>query len=202
MPRLSSKDRYTKEVFELFKENGLSLNMDQIASRLSITKKTLYNNFASKQDLIATVLYYFYDQLEAKINEATSDCSNAIEELMSVSYVVSSELSKLGPKLMKDISIYQSCPEIFKFVDRESFYANLIRKNLLRGIGEKLYRDNLNIEYTIVFYMAIINMFYHWDDKFSFFDDSVNYHKELVVQHLYSVVNSSGLKFLESNMLK
>lgn len=202
MPRLSSKDRYTKEVFELFKERGLSTNMDGIAAHLGITKKTLYNNYESKQDLIATVLYYFYSQLEAKINVAISTSTNAIEELFSASEVVCNELSSLGPKLLKDISMYQACPEIFKFVDRKSFYAALIRKNLKRGIEEKLYRHNVNSEYAVIFYMAIIGMFYHWDEKFYFFDDSVNFHRELVIQHLYSVVNDSGFKILECCLSK
>ena len=50
MPRVSSKDKYTVQVFELFKHYGLSLNMEQIAQELGLTKKTLYNNFTSKQD--------------------------------------------------------------------------------------------------------------------------------------------------------
>ena len=64
MPRVSSKDKYTVQVFELFKQYGLSLNMEQIAQNLGLTKKTLYNNFTSKQELISTVVNHFYASLE------------------------------------------------------------------------------------------------------------------------------------------
>ena len=48
MARVSSKDRYVVKVYELFRKKGLKLTMDDIASSLKLTKKTLYNNFSSK----------------------------------------------------------------------------------------------------------------------------------------------------------
>lgn len=201
MPRVSSKDKYTRQAFELFKEKGLSLNMEEIATHLGVTKKTLYNNFESKQDLVGTVLYLFYFNLEVLINNSISKSNNAIEELIGVAKILCDEISKVGQRLMNDISMYQSCPEIFKFSDRKNFYFNLIKSNLYRGINEGLYRENLNVEYSALFYMSAIELFYHWDGKFNYFDDTQTFHRELVLQHLHSVVNSNGLRLLESSGL-
>lgn len=197
MPRVSSKEKYTAQAFEMFKEKGLTLNMEQIAQNLGITKKTLYNNFSSKQELIGTVVNYFYSELDKKIQIAIHSSENAIESFFVVSKTISEEISKLGTLLLKDISIYQSCPAIFSFTDRMNFYSQLVKNNLKRGIEENLYRSNLDMDYTTLFYTSAIDLFYRWDGSFRYFQNTSEYHLELVKHHLYSVVNTNGVEVLE-----
>lgn len=198
MPRVSSKEKYTEQAFVLFKEKGIMLNMEQIALDLGITKKTLYNNFSSKQELIGTVLNYFYAELDKKIQISSQKSENAIQAFFDVAVVINTEMNKLGARLLKDVSLYQSCPAIFSFTDRMNFYSKLVRENLLRGIDENLYRKNVDIDYTTLFYTSAIEHFYRWDGGFKFLNDTSEYHRELVKHHLYSVVNSDGLAVLES----
>jgi AcrR family transcriptional regulator len=198
MPRVSSKEKYTVQVFEIFKVKGLTLNMEEIAQNLGITKKTLYNNFSSKQELIGTVVNYFYSELDNKIQQSIQKSTNAIESFFDIAEVISTEIGKCGTLLLKDISLYQACPTIFAFTDRMNFYSQLVIDNLNRGVEENLYRDNLNIDYTTLFYTSAIDQFYRWDGSFRFFENTSEYHFELVKHHLYSVVNSNGFKVLES----
>lgn len=198
MPRVSSKDKYTVQVFELFKEKGLMLNMEQIARSLGLTKKTLYNNFTSKQDLIGTVMDHFYSELDQKIKFSSQKSQNAIEAFFDVSVVISSEISKLGTLLLKDISLYPSCPAIFSFTDRMNFYSQLVKENLKRGMIEGYYRDNLDIDYSTLFYTSAIDMFYRWNGGFKYMSDTADFHRQLVKHHLYSVVNEKGRLLLES----
>lgn len=198
MPRVSSKHKYTVQVFELFKDKGLLLNMEQIAQSLGLTKKTLYNNFSSKQELIATVLDYFYSELDKKIQASNQKSVNAIEAFFDVSVVISNEISKLGALLLKDLSLYPSCPDIFNFTDRQNYYSKLLRENLCRGISEGLYRNNLDMDYSALFYASAIELFYKWDGGFRFLENTSEYHRALVVHHLYSVVNDKGRALLEN----
>ena len=197
MPRVSSKEKYTAQAFEIFKEKGLTLNMEQMAQNLGITKKTLYNNFSSKQELIGTVVNYFYSELDNKIQQSIQKSTNAIESFFDIAEVISTEIGKCGTLLLKDISLYQACPTIFAFTDRMNFYSQLVVDNLNRGVEENLYRDNLNIDYITLFYTSAIDQFYRWDGSFRFFQNTSEYHLELVKHHLYSVVNTNGAEVLE-----
>lgn len=58
MSRVSSKDRYVSQVYVLFRQKGLKMTMEEIADDLKLTKKTLYNNFNSKEELMRTVMQY------------------------------------------------------------------------------------------------------------------------------------------------
>ena len=198
MPRVSSKDKYTVQVFELFKRTGLSLNMEVIAQELGLTKKTLYNNFTCKAELINTVVQYFYDSLDAKIENVIEHSANAIESMFNVSTIVTKEIAELGPIFLKDISQYHGYSGIFAFTDRVNFYSKFIVKNLQRGIDEGFFRTNINMEYATIFYNSAIELFYRWDNGFKYFPSTSNYHKELVKHHLYAVVNDKGKFILES----
>ena len=198
MPRVSSKDKYTEQAFNLFKEKGLLLNMEQIALSLGITKKTLYNNFSSKQELIGTVMGYFYADLDKKIQISSQKRVNAIQAFCEVAQVINAEITKLGTLLLKDFSLYHSSLSIFTFADRKNFYSKLVKENLRRGMDEGLYRPNLDVDYSTLFYTSAIDLFYRWDGSFKFISDTSEYHRELVKHHLYSVVNENGLKVLEA----
>ncbi len=202
MPRVSSKDKYIVQVFELFKSKGLMLNMEQIAHEIGLTKKTLYNNFVSKNELIQTVLSFFYSELDKKL-QVSSQCSlNAIESFINVAVIIREEMSKLGTTLLRDISIYHSSPVIFSYTDRKSFYSKIIKLNLERGIEENLYRSDLNKDYSALFYTSAIELFYRWDGSFKHFNKTSDFHSELVKHHLYSVVNDNGRKVLETYLNK
>ena len=107
-------------------------------------------------------------------------------------------MAKLGTLLLRDISIYQSSPDIFTYSDRIKFYSKLVNNNLERGIEENLYRNDLNKEYTALFYTSAIELFYRWEGSFKHFNRMSEYHRELVIHHLYSVVNSNGAQVLEA----
>ncbi len=198
MPRTSSKDKYTKQVFELFKEKGLMHNMDQIAQELGLTKKTLYNNFASKQELIVTAMKYFYSELDKKIKVSSQKSSNAIEAFVDISYVINTEICNLGTLLLRDVSLNPSTSVIFSFTDRKNFFSKLVMENLKRGMEEGVYRKNLDTEYTTLFFTAAIDLFYRWNDGFKYMNETSNFHRQLVKHHLYSVVNEKGMTILES----
>ena len=202
MPRVSSKDKYIVQVFELFKSKGLMLNMEQIALEIGLTKKTLYNNFVSKNELIQTVLNYFYSEMDKKIQVSAAQSINAIEAFINVSVIISEEMAKLGTLLLRDISIYQSSPDIFTYSDRINFYSKLVNKNLDRGIEEDLYRKNINKKYSALFYTSAIESFYRWEGSFKHFNRMSEYHRELVIHHLYSVVNDNGAKVLGTYLNK
>ncbi|MBQ1219129.1 MAG: TetR/AcrR family transcriptional regulator [Bacteroidales bacterium] len=194
MPRVSSKDKYIAQTFELFKREGLSLNMEQIAVSLGLTKKTLYNNFTSKENLINSVLDYFFKSLENKIQTSVASSSNAIEVLLLVGKAIGEEINSLGEKVLSDFAQYR-----FTYHrDKSVFYDKIIRENLKRGISEGLYRTNINFDYSALFYNAAVDFFYSWNGQFNFFEQTATYFFELVKHHLYSIVNIEGRKVLDS----
>lgn len=202
MARVSSKDRYVAKVYELFRRRGLKLTMDEIAAALKLTKKTLYNNFNSKDELMRTVMQFVIEDIEFKINLSLSQGKNAIEALYHTSGMMNKTLEQIGPQLLSDSSKYLPDLKVLDHTNRVSFYSRIILENLERGMGERLYRDDLNKELITLFFTSAMAKIYSWNGSYLFLRDPFLFHSELIRYHLESVVNDEGRKILRSFIQK
>ncbi|HCT93858.1 MAG: hypothetical protein A2X19_05315 [Bacteroidetes bacterium GWE2_39_28] len=202
MARVSSKDRYVVKVYELFRKKGLKLTMDDIASSLKLTKKTLYNNFSSKEELMRTVMQYVIEDIEFRINLALSQGKNAIEALFHTSSMMNKTLEAIGPLLLSDSSKYLPDLKVLDHSNRTSFYSKIIYENVERGISEGLYREDFNKELVTLFFTSAMAKIYSWNGSYVYLKDPYLFHSELVKYHLESIVNEEGRKILRSFIQK
>lgn len=202
MARVSSKERYVVKVYELFRKRGLKLTMDDIADSLKLTKKTLYNNFSSKDELMRTVMQHVIEDIEFRINLALSQGKNAIEALFLTSSMMNKTLESIGPLLLSDSSKYLPDLKVLDHSNRMSFYSKIILENIERGIIEGLYRDDFNKELVTLFFTSAMAKIYSWNGSYVYLKDPYLFHSELVKYHLESIVNDEGRKLLRSFVQK
>lgn len=198
MSRVNSREKYIYDLFELFKKRGLNLTMDEIAQGINITKKSLYNNFSSKEILMRSVMEMILGDIEFQINLALTKGKNAIEALYHTSEMLNSALENIGPKLLHDSSIYLPDLKVLDHTNRMSFYYRVIKENLDRGIHESLYRADINKDLIALFFSSAMARIYSWDGSYIFLRDPYIFHAELVRYHLEAVVNDEGRKILNS----
>ena len=70
------------EAMNLYSENGIKFTMDELAGRLCISKKTLYEMVRSKEDLIVQVIEFYFNgvaELQSAIHADTH--LSAVEKL-------------------------------------------------------------------------------------------------------------------------
>lgn len=202
MARVSSKERYVVKVYELFRKRGLKLTMDDIADSLKLTKKTLYNNFSSKDELMRTVMQHVIEDIEFRINLALSQGKNAIEALFLTSSMMNKTLESIGPLLLSDSSKYLPDLKVLDHSNRMSFYSKIILENIERGINEGLYRDDFNKELVTLFFTSAMAKIYSWNGSYVYLKDPYLFHSELVKYHLESIVNDEGRKLLRTFVQK
>ncbi|MDD4057271.1 MAG: TetR/AcrR family transcriptional regulator [Bacteroidales bacterium] len=201
MSRVSSKEKYVVAVYELFRKKGLNMTMDEIADHLKLTKKTLYNNFKSKEELMRTVMQHVLGEIEFKINLALSQGRDAIEALYHTSDMMNRSLAEIGPVLLSDSSKYLPDLKLLDHTNRMSFYSRIIAENIDRGMSEGLYRVDFNKELVTLFFTSAMSRIYSWNGAYKYLKDPYVFHSELVRYHLESIVNDEGRKVL-SEMVK
>lgn len=143
-----------EKTIELFFEFGIrNLNMDDISRSLGISKKTLYQYVKSKEDLIEKLFYYDEMKWNLEFSRIKADNLNAIEILLKVSLIVYEEMGKLNPKLKFELKKYYE-PIYYQFmVRKQNQIFSQMSKNILKGIGEGLYRSDVNIELAAGLYV-------------------------------------------------
>lgn len=202
MSRVSSKERYVTQLYKLFRKKGLQLSMDQIARELKLTKKTLYNNFESKEELMRTVMQYVLGEIEFKMNIALTNGKNAIEALYHTSAIMNKSLEEIGPLLLNDTATCLPDLKLLNHTDRMSFYSRIITENLTRGKSESLYRDDLNISLVTIFFTSAMSKIYSWDGSYHFLKNPYIFHSELIRYHLEAIVNDEGRAKLNQYLKK
>lgn len=85
---LARRDRILSETRRMISEVGLNrLGMDDVARRANVAKRTLYNAFQSKEQLVATAISRYFDAYEQKISYSKTDTTTldwVVERLIIV----------------------------------------------------------------------------------------------------------------------
>jgi TetR/AcrR family transcriptional regulator, cholesterol catabolism regulator len=144
---MEAKERILVKSHELFNRYGIrSVSMDDIAAQLGMSKKTLYQYYTDKDDLVNAV----FDTVLITNKSQCSDCirkgENAIHEVFLSFDMVEEMLKNMNPSVMFDMQKYH--PSAFKKFDdfRNGFLYKVIKANLERGIREELYRQDIDTE--------------------------------------------------------
>jgi len=118
--------------------------MDDLAHHQGISKKTLYQYFDDKNDLVNQVTKMLLEERMKEYADITGCSSNAIEELFSMSKLMRKHFKELNPALMYDLQKYH--PQAWDlFINHEyDVVYNMVVKNIEWGIKDRHFRPNIN----------------------------------------------------------
>ncbi|MCC7303399.1 MAG: TetR/AcrR family transcriptional regulator [Bacteroidia bacterium] len=140
-----TKERILHGAQELFFRNGIrSVTMDDIANHLGMSKKTIYQSFSDKDEIVTALM-------EAKLTwdkqEICTICSpdrNMIEQVFGIMRHMTEMFSRMNPSVFYDLQKYH--PKAWKiFTDfKNSFMLGVIEKNIEDGKAEGTVRPDVN----------------------------------------------------------
>jgi len=83
---LDSRDKeIVNVVLELFAERGPKFKMDDVAKAMKISKKTIYKDYGSKENLIMLVVKAIFEGIEKKLEKTiASDKYSTLEKLILI----------------------------------------------------------------------------------------------------------------------
>ncbi len=141
------KDRIVQGSLRQFMQYGFrNVSMDDIASNLGMSKKTLYQHFTEKEELVAAALEFDIENNQKDCVRCINTSNNAIAEVYDIIRVVAEQLRDMNPMVLFEMQKFH--PKAFKRFQqhKDEFILKMIHQNLLRGIAEGLYREDINIE--------------------------------------------------------
>lgn len=142
---MTLKKRIIKEAGTLFFQYGVkSVSMDDLASSLGISKRTLYEVFKDKEEVLLTYLEDKKEERNNKIMEVISTSRNMIEVFL---YFIEYHKNKELPTIKFYEDIYKYYPRIYKLVQQDVDENKIYMKEYLqKGIDEGYIRKNLNVD--------------------------------------------------------
>jgi AcrR family transcriptional regulator len=192
-----NKDIILESARYLFFERGTkSVNMDDIAAALGISKKTIYSHFSSKDEIVACEIDTHISDHACGVERVKSVSKNAIDELRLIYQMDMESHQKMKPIFVSDIQKYY--PDCWKKLQDffKTCVLNTIVENMKRGQLEGLYRLTIDVEFIASQYFhSVFNMidFFAHQRTRSFGD----LEKELMYYHLNGIGTSKGIKYLD-----
>ena len=126
---------------KLFREGFYKTTMDDVASELGMSKKTIYKFFPSKEDLVMAIAKHFMNSLKNKIVPALNSDKNAIEKLAELINILATASEKVSTKRMEEMK--KHFPGLWNEIDsfRTRMMFGNITKVIEQGKAEGLFID-------------------------------------------------------------
>jgi len=134
---------------ELYFLNGLkSVTMDELARFCGITKKSIYQHFADKHELINALIHDKIERYRKMLQNLPERAANVIEEIWMETYAFVAEWGNAEPRFFYELKkFYPTLWQQLESFRKETVLVYLI-DNLERGIKEGIYREDLNIPFV------------------------------------------------------
>ena len=195
----SIKNQIVTKASQLFLQYGIKrVTMDDIAQELGISKKTIYQHFKDKEEIITTATrLHMLNECE-KMRELKSQTDNAVEHLHLVSKCMRESFSHVSSSILYDLKKYykEAWNEYLEFEQKHIY--NTIVNTLKEGIEEGYFRPEIDPNILATLRMVEIRMSFDkelFDIKgASLFDIQ----SQLLDHFTYGILTEKGLRLLES----
>jgi len=144
---MEPKERILQKAHEMFNRFGLrSVSMDDIAAQTGMSKKTLYQYFTDKEELVSAV---FNEIMESNKRQCTLDqkrADNAVHELFLAFDMVREMFANMNPAVLHDMEKYH--PKVYQTFHefKNNFLYKMIHTNLEWGVKDELYRPEIDVD--------------------------------------------------------
>lgn len=195
--KMDYKERIQAKADELFMRYGIrSVSMDDIAAQLAMSKKTLYQFFSDKDELVD-------DVVENVLKKGQQDCvacrlhsKDAVDEIFITMENIAEQFRNMNPMVLYDLEKFHT--ESFrKFLKHKNeFLLDVISKNIERGIREELFRPEINADILSKFrlesMMIAFNITVFPPRKYNL----VEVTQEIIEHYLYGLATLKGHKLI------
>lgn len=197
------KETILKKANDMFLTLGYkSVTMDDIAAGLGISKKTIYQHFANKNELVEESALHLFEQIATGVDKIIADNHNSIDEMFMIRNFLMKNLK--NETASPFFQLQKFFPKTFTCLRAKQFgkmHGSMI-ENLKRGVKDGLYRADIDIDFTSRIYFTGLTGI---KDSDIFPADTYEINavtKQYMEYHLRSIVTENGLVMLLSTLDK
>lgn len=182
----------------LFRQYGFkAITMDDIASRAGISKKTLYQHFANKHEIVKESVVSYKCHMEEECRSIINSSANAVEAMIRTQMMMDQVYKQTNPTSIYELQRYH--PDAYA-VFREKLQeqdVELMKSNILQGISEGLYRasvkPDLMAKYRLETALMIFQPNLLVNDRY----DMMSVGQEIFEHFMYGIMTAKGEKLFQ-----
>ena len=195
---MEPQERILEKTHELFHQHGIRrVTMDDIATQCGMSKKTIYQYFKDKDELVdaAAESHMHHNKCICEIDKKLA--KDAIHEVFLAMDMVKEMFEKLHPGLLHDLEKYH--PKTFiKFKKhKDEFLYKTVKQNIEWGIEDGVYRPGIDTDVLTKFRLESMflpfNLFVFPQSKYNI----TRIEEEIMEHFVYGLATIKGHKLIE-----
>ena len=133
-----------------FTKRGIhAVTMDDVATALKISKRTLYQIYENKEQLLYEAMVREMTNREENIRTELMSCRNVMEILLTIYKRKVDEYNQTNPSFYSDLVKY---PRVQEYLKSQTLHTRVMMNGFFkRGVEEGYFRDN--IDYKLARYL-------------------------------------------------
>jgi AcrR family transcriptional regulator len=181
----------------MFQSGIRHVTMDDLATQLGISKKTIYQYYKDKDDLVKAVVGLELKNHQDVCHNCEAKADNAIHEMFLMMETMKEMAKTMNPGTMMELEKY--FPSAFDIIKnhKEDFFFSLIKKNIIKGIEQGYYRNDLEAEILSKFRLETIfipfNLHVYPISKF----DPIKVHSQLMEHFVFGLMTVKGYELMD-----
>ncbi|MDQ6756317.1 MAG: TetR/AcrR family transcriptional regulator [Bacteroidota bacterium] len=194
---MAIKERIKQKADELFRRYGIkSVTMDEIARKLGVSKKTIYQSFSDKDALVDEVVGDLLVYNQACCNKDKANATDAIHEVFLAMEMVQKMFEDMNPAILYDME--RNHPATFQkfLLHKNKFLFQIIKENIERGKREELYRADVNTDVIAKIRLETMLLPFNQEifpkNKFNL----VELEKQMIEYYLFGIASMKGYKLI------
>jgi TetR/AcrR family transcriptional regulator, cholesterol catabolism regulator len=156
---MEPQEKILKTSLGLFFKYGIKhITMDDIAKELGMSKKTIYQFYKEKDDLVNQLCAVELQAHELSFDEMNQTAKDPIHEIMLISDKMMNMMQSINPMFFLDLQkFYPTAFQKFQSFKEDCAYRNVLL-NIKKGIEQGVYRADLDAEFVSRLRLAQIDM--------------------------------------------
>lgn len=194
---LNQRQHIVEQAFATFKQRGFkNVTMDDISRQVGISKKTLYELFKHKDDLVEAVVQYVIQDNTCQLENTVAPSENAIEHTIQIMMYLERFVGGMNPVCFIDLQRYYPVAYQLLTQHRSQFVEQSILQNLRQGIEEGLYRPDIDVQIIARYRTESIFLVFqqHWFSNLDVDASRINY--QIFIHYLYGLCTLKGHEVL------
>lgn len=151
------KEKILDQARQMFMRYGIrSVTMDDLAKELGISKKTIYQFFKDKNELVNLFTARICSDDQKVITEFETKAKNAIEFVLKVSDYFNGIYANSNPAVIYDLEkYYPEAHQIHEDFDNKTM-SEVMQRNIEWGIKDGLYREDIDPEFVSILWKQML----------------------------------------------
>lgn len=154
-----NRDKILTCAENLFRKYGIrSISMDDIAHHLNMSKKTIYESFADKNEIVYQIITVLRKRLEELVEATFDKPANPVERLIRLFICITSMIRETSPTLIYDLQKYHENAWQILQDFRDDFLASKVKDIVTDGISKHYLNPTLDVSFYVTLFLQLVQL--------------------------------------------